>query len=150
MTMINDPATVDLDKLMAFVFKAVDEVGATLNSALVVLGDKLGLYRAMAGAGSLTSDELAERTGTTERSVREWLNAQAAGGYVAFNPETGRYLLPPEQTMALTDSSSVLEKERITILAGRPATSWPSTATASSRSTPFSCTRGRNSQKVSP
>ncbi len=106
MTMTNEPATVDNDKLMAFVFKAVDEVGATLNSALVVLGDKLGLYRAMAGAGPVSSDELADRTGTTERYVREWLNAQAAGGYVEYNPETGRYLLPPEQTVALTDSSS--------------------------------------------
>ena len=91
---------------MAFVFRAVDEVGATLNSALVVLGDKLGLYRAMAGAGPLTSDELAERTGTSERYVREWLNAQAAGGYVDYRPETERYVLPPEQTVALTDSSS--------------------------------------------
>jgi SAM-dependent methyltransferase len=106
MTMTNEPASVDTDKLMAFVFRVVDEVGATLNSALVVLGDKLGLYRAMAGAGPLTSDELAERTATTERYVREWLNAQAAGGYVEYNPETGRYLLPPEQTVALTDSSS--------------------------------------------
>jgi SAM-dependent methyltransferase len=106
MTTMNETATVDTDKLMAFVFKAVDEVGATLNSALVVLGDKLGLYRAMAGAGPLTSDELAERTGTAERYVREWLNAQAAGGYVEYSPVTGRYVLPAEQTVALTDSSS--------------------------------------------
>ncbi len=106
MTMMNEPATVDADKLMAFVFKVVDEVGATLNSALVVLGDKLGLYRAMAGAGPLTSDELAERTGTAERYVREWLNAQAAGGYVDYSPVSGRYVLPPEQAVALTDPSS--------------------------------------------
>ncbi|HEV3280695.1 MAG TPA: methyltransferase [Acidimicrobiales bacterium] len=106
MTTMNESATVDTDKLMAFVFKAVDEVGATLNSALVVLGDKLGLYRAMAGAGPLTSDELAKRTGTAERYVREWLNAQAAGGYVEYSPVTGRYVLPAEQTVALTDSSS--------------------------------------------
>ncbi len=106
MTTMNEAATVDADKLMAFVFKAVDEVGATLNSALVVLGDKLGLYRAMAGAGPLTSDELAKRTGTAERYVREWLNAQAAGGYVEYSPVTGRYVLPAEQTVALTDSSS--------------------------------------------
>ena len=61
---------------------AVGELGATLNAALVVIGDKLGLYKAMAGAGPLTPRELAERTGTNERYVREWLNAQAAGGYV--------------------------------------------------------------------
>lgn len=106
MTMVNEPPTVDADKLMAFVFKVVDEVGATLNSALVVLGDKLGLYRAMAGAGPLTSEELADRTGTAERYVREWLNAQAAGGYVEYSPLTGRYVLPPEQAVALTDPSS--------------------------------------------
>jgi SAM-dependent methyltransferase len=103
---MNEAAPLDSDKLMAFVFKAVDEVGATLNSALVVLGDKLGLYRAMAGAGPLTSAELAKRTGTAERYVREWLNAQAAGGYVEYSPVTGRYVLPAEQTVALTDSSS--------------------------------------------
>jgi SAM-dependent methyltransferase len=60
----------------------------------------------MAGAGPLTSDELAKRTGTAERYVREWLNAQAAGGYVEYSPVTGRYVLPAEQTVALTDSSS--------------------------------------------
>ncbi len=106
MTIAKETATVDPDKLMEFVFKAVGEVGATLNSALVVLGDKLGLYQAMAGAGALTSDELATRTGTAERYVREWLNAQAAGGYVDYDPETGRYLLPAEHAVALTDSSS--------------------------------------------
>jgi 2-polyprenyl-3-methyl-5-hydroxy-6-metoxy-1,4-benzoquinol methylase len=95
-----------MDKLMSFVFRAVDEVGASLGTALVVMGDKLGLYRAMAGAGALTSDELAERTGTHERYVREWLNAQAAGGIVEYDPETGRYVLPPEQAVALTDESS--------------------------------------------
>ncbi len=106
MTMLNEEERVDGDKLMAFVFRAVDEVGATLNAALVVLGDKLGLYRAMAGAGPLTPGELAARTGTTERYVREWLNAQAAGAYVEYDPVTERYILPPEQAVALTDSSS--------------------------------------------
>jgi winged helix-turn-helix protein len=92
--------------LEQFVFRAVDEVGATLNAALVVMGDRLGLYRAMAGAGPLTAAEIAERTGTIERYVREWLNAQAAGGYVAYHPEDdgGRYSLPPEQAVALTDA----------------------------------------------
>jgi SAM-dependent methyltransferase len=96
----------DPDKLNAFVFRAVEEVGATLNAALVVMGDKLGLYRALAGAGPLTPSELAERTGTAERYVREWLNAQAAGGYVAYEPGSGRYTLPPEQAVALTDEDS--------------------------------------------
>jgi SAM-dependent methyltransferase len=99
-------APVDIDKLMAFVFRAVDEVGATLNCALVVMGDKLGLYRALAGNGPLTPGELASRTGTAERYAREWLNAQAAGGYVEYDPDSGRYSLQPEQAIALTDESS--------------------------------------------
>jgi SAM-dependent methyltransferase len=96
----------DVEKLFEFVFKAVDEVGATLNTALVVMGDRLGLYRALAGAGPLTPAELAKQTGTAERYVREWLNQQAAGGYVEYEAETGRYSLPPEQAVALTDDSS--------------------------------------------
>ncbi len=106
MSTIDQPVEVDTDKLMEFVFRAVDEVGATLNTALVVLGDKLGLYRAMAGTSGMTPAELADRTGTSERYVREWLNNQAAGGYVSYDPASGRYTLPPEQTVALTDADS--------------------------------------------
>src|ERR671915_1214735 len=98
--------TIDEAKVEQFVLQAVGELGATLNAALVVIGDRLGLYKAMAGAGALTSGELAERTGTSERYVREWLNAQAAGGYVEYDPESGRYGLEPEQAVALTDESS--------------------------------------------
>jgi SAM-dependent methyltransferase len=101
-----EQAPLDMQKLEQFVFRAVDEVGATLNTALVVMGDRLGLYKALAGAGPLTPAELAERTDTSERYVREWLNAQAAGGYVDYDSESGRYTLPPEQTMALTDENS--------------------------------------------
>jgi 2-polyprenyl-3-methyl-5-hydroxy-6-metoxy-1,4-benzoquinol methylase len=104
MTITEQP--VDGEKLMQFVFRAVDEVGATLNAALVVMGDKLGLYRALAGTGGLSSAELAERTETAERYVREWLNAQAAGGYVEYDPDSGRYTLPAEQAVALTDPES--------------------------------------------
>ncbi|HEX4717267.1 MAG TPA: class I SAM-dependent methyltransferase [Thermoleophilaceae bacterium] len=107
MATIEDPAVaLDADKLNEFVFRAVDEVGATLNAALVVMGDKLGLYRAMAGAGAITPVELARRSGVAERYVREWLNAQAAGGYVTYDPTTCSYTLPPEQTVALTDDQS--------------------------------------------
>src|SRR5882757_2320170 len=95
-----------MDKLMQFVFRAVEEVGATLNTALVVMGDRLGLYRAMAGAGPLAPAELAERTGTAERYVREWLNAQAAAGYVNYDPGTACYFLSEEQAVALTDETS--------------------------------------------
>ncbi len=97
---------IDGDKLMAFVFQAVDEVGATLNAALVVMGDRLGYYKALADDGPATPSELAERTSTSEHYTREWLNAQAAGGYVEYDPGTGQYTLPPEQTVAMTDPSS--------------------------------------------
>ena len=106
MSTIDQAVEVDGDKLMQFVFRAVDEVGATLNAALVVMGDKLGLYRALAGAGALSPAELAGRAGVSERYTREWLNAQAAGGYVSYDPDSGRYSLPPEQTVALTDPDS--------------------------------------------
>jgi SAM-dependent methyltransferase len=106
MSAIEEPIAVDGEKLEQFVFHAVEEVGATLNAALVVMGDKLGLYRAMAGAGGLTPVELSRRTGVSERYVREWLNGQAAGGYVEYDPDQGTYTLPPEQTVALTDDQS--------------------------------------------
>jgi len=105
MTTTEAPA-IDFDKLMAFVFRAVEEVGATLNTALVVMGDRLGLYRALADAGPLTSEELAQRTETAERYVREWLSAQAAGGFVDYDPATDRFSLPPEHAVALTDDTS--------------------------------------------
>src|SRR5438045_187678 len=106
MAAVEEPVAIDGEKLEQFVFQAVDEVGATLNSALVVMGDKLGLYKALAGAGALTPVELARRTGVAERYVREWLNAQAAGGYVTYDAKTCSYTLPPEQTVALSDESS--------------------------------------------
>ena len=106
MSAVEQAVEVDGEKLMQFVFRAVDEVGATLNAALVVMGDKLGLYRALAGTGGLTPAELAERTGAAERYVREWLNAQAAGSFVRYDSDSGRYSLPPEQTVALTDTES--------------------------------------------
>ncbi|GAA1476324.1 class I SAM-dependent methyltransferase [Nocardioides aestuarii] len=96
---------IDGDRLMSFVFRAVDEVGATLNAALVVLGDRLGWYRALAG-GPLTPEELAAATGTDEHYVREWLGAQAAGSFVDYDATTGRFSLPAEHAVALTDESS--------------------------------------------
>jgi SAM-dependent methyltransferase len=106
MTIIDEPAAVDEEKLMAFVLSAVEEVGATVNTALVVMGDRLGLYRALAGAGPTSPAELAERCGVSERYVREWLNAQAAGAYVEYDVSSGRYTLPAEQAVALTDEDS--------------------------------------------
>ena len=92
----------DQSKLNAFMEKAVMDMGAAIHATLVVVGDKLGLYKAMAEGGWLTSTELAARTITTERYVREWLNANAASGYVDYDPDTQRYRLPPEQAFALT------------------------------------------------
>jgi 2-polyprenyl-3-methyl-5-hydroxy-6-metoxy-1,4-benzoquinol methylase len=96
----------DMDKLMAFLGQVIGELGATVNAGLIVAGDRLGLYRAMAGAGPVSSAELAEKTGTAERYVREWLNAQAAGGYVTYDPTAQKYELPAEQAMALADEDS--------------------------------------------
>ena len=97
---------VDMDKLMTFLGQVIGELGATVNAGLIVVGDRLGLYKAMASSGALTPAQLAETTGTNERYVREWLNAQAAGGFVKYDPATQRYELPPEQAMALADENS--------------------------------------------
>jgi SAM-dependent methyltransferase len=102
---VETPA-IDQDKLMAFIGQVVGELGATVNAGLIVIGDRLGLYRALAGAGPTSAAELAYRTGTTERYVREWLNAQAAGGYVEYDAITDRYTLSDEKAMALADESS--------------------------------------------
>jgi SAM-dependent methyltransferase len=93
-------------KLEKFMGQAVGEMGAAMNAALVILGERLGLYKAMAGGGAMTSAELAGKTGTSERYVREWLAAQAAGGYVAYDAATGRYTLPDEQAFALAVEDS--------------------------------------------
>src|SRR4051812_27899736 len=106
MAVTAETRTIDEDRLGAFMNQAVGELGATLGAALVVIGDKLGLYKALAEAGPLTSARLAERTGTSERYVREWANAQAAGGYLAHDPGTRAYELPPQQAAVLADESS--------------------------------------------
>ena len=92
-----DPA-----KLDAFMGKAVTDLGAALHAALIVIGDKLGLYKAMAGAGPMTSAELSAKTKTSERYVREWLNANAASGYITYDAASKTFELPPEQAVALT------------------------------------------------
>ena len=99
---------VDEDKLNEFLGQFVQDLGATVQAGMVVLGHRLGLYRAMAGAGPLSPAELAERTGTAERYVREWLAAQAAAGYVAYDPASGRFNLPEEQAFALAEPAGPL------------------------------------------
>ena len=98
---------VDEAKLHEFIGKAVVEWGAAYGVLLTFVGDRLGLFKAMAGAGgALTPEELAKKTGTHPRIINEWLAAQAAGGFVIYNPAAGTYLLPEEQAIALTDENS--------------------------------------------
>jgi SAM-dependent methyltransferase len=97
---------IDPAKLEAFMGQAVTDMGACISAPLMLIGEKLGLYKAMAGAGPLTSQEVAERSGAAERYVREWLGNQAAGGYVTYDPESDRYTLPDEQALALADEDS--------------------------------------------
>jgi SAM-dependent methyltransferase len=96
----------DQTKLDAFVGKAIGDLASGYGGIMVSLGHALGLYTAMAGAGPLTSAELAKRTTCAERYVREWLNSQAAAGYVIYHPGSGTYELPPEQAFVLADDTS--------------------------------------------
>lgn len=93
-------------KMNQFMDHALADMGGAINSALILIGDRLGLYKAMAGAGPLTARELAAKTGTTERYVQEWLCAQAAGGYVEYDATTKKFTLPDEQALALAVEDS--------------------------------------------
>jgi SAM-dependent methyltransferase len=101
-------STTDIDeaRLEAFMGQAVSDMGSNISAPLMLMGEKLGLYKAMAGAGPLSSAELADRAGVAERSVREWLRNQAAGGYVTYDEASDRYTLPDEQALALADEES--------------------------------------------
>jgi 2-polyprenyl-3-methyl-5-hydroxy-6-metoxy-1,4-benzoquinol methylase len=101
-------AITDIDeaKLEAFLGHAATELGAALNVALVTLGEELGLYRAMADGQPVTPAELAERTGTQERYVREWLHAQTASGFIIYDEDVAAFVLPPEHALVLADESS--------------------------------------------
>jgi SAM-dependent methyltransferase len=94
------------DRMHQFLGKVIGDFGASLSSALVYIGQKLGLYQALANSGPMTPAELAQQTNTNERYVREWLINQAAGGYAEYDPETGKYSLTPEQAVALTEELS--------------------------------------------
>ena len=106
MSAISSAPPIDEERLNALLGQAVVEFGATVNAALVVIGDRLGLYRELAAAGPQTSAELAARTGTSERYVREWCNAQAASGWIGYHAETERYSMSPEQALMFADPSS--------------------------------------------
>jgi 2-polyprenyl-3-methyl-5-hydroxy-6-metoxy-1,4-benzoquinol methylase len=96
---------VNPDKLNEFLGKAIVDFGATFHAALIRIGDKLGLYKALA-SGPQTPAELAKKTGTAERYVREWLSSQAAGGYVTYDSKSGKFFLNEEQAFALADENS--------------------------------------------
>lgn len=103
-TMVN--GQIDENKMMNFLGKVVGDFGGAMGSILSFMGGKLGLYKALAEGGPMTSDMLAKKTGTTERYVREWLINQAAGGYIEYDNSTKKYFMPPEQAIALTDEES--------------------------------------------
>jgi SAM-dependent methyltransferase len=97
---------VDEVKLNKFIEKVGNEWGISMSALLTFVGDKLGLFKAMAGAGELTPEELAKKTAMHPRIIKEWLAAQAAGGFLTYNPSAGTYTLPEEQAYALTDENS--------------------------------------------
>lgn len=99
---------VNEQKLNEVVEKAISDLAAGYGGVMVALGDKLGLYRAMAGQGPLSSTEVAKLAGCAERYVREWLNSQAAAGYVVYHPSSETYELTPEQAMVLANEDSPL------------------------------------------
>jgi SAM-dependent methyltransferase len=95
----------DMDKLNAFIGQFVGDLGAAVHAGMVVIGEKLGLYRALA-AGPMTPAELAAQTHTDERYLREWLSSQAAGGYVTYDDKTEKFSLNAEQAFALANEDS--------------------------------------------
>jgi SAM-dependent methyltransferase len=101
-----DMPVIDQKKLESILMRAVGDLSAGYGGVMVSLGSKLGLYKSMAGAGPISSKELAARAGCAERYVREWLNAQVAGGYVDFHAVSDTYELTAEQAMVLADEES--------------------------------------------
>ncbi|HEY1505599.1 MAG TPA: class I SAM-dependent methyltransferase, partial [Stellaceae bacterium] len=96
---------VDPDKLNAFLGRFVGDLGAAVHAGMVVIGERNGLYKALA-TGPLSSDELAAKTGTDARYVREWLSSQAAGGYVSYDPKARKFYLDEEQIFTFADEAS--------------------------------------------
>src|SRR6266513_2577387 len=96
---------IDMNKLNAFIGQFVTDLGASVHAGMVVIGEKLGLYKALA-SGPVTPAQLAAKTQTDERYVREWLASQAAGGYVTYDEKTGQFRLTEEQAFALATEDS--------------------------------------------
>jgi 2-polyprenyl-3-methyl-5-hydroxy-6-metoxy-1,4-benzoquinol methylase len=104
--MATEVRPLDESKLEQFMGQAVTDLGAAMNGALVMVGDELGLWEAMADGEPMTASEVAERSGISERYVREWLSAQAASGYVEYDADEDSFTLPPEQAMAFANKNS--------------------------------------------
>src|SRR3954467_5015541 len=141
MTTTTGTAAIDETKLNAFVGQAVVDMGAAISGLLLHIGDRLGLYKAMAGAGPMTSATLAGCTGTSERYVREWLGNQAAGGYVVYDPAGGTYELPPAQARAARTRTAPASSGGPS-RPSRPAT--PTPTCSSRRSVPAQASAGQN------
>lgn len=97
---------IDKSKLDKFMMRAVEDMASSLGAMMIILGDRLGLYKVMAKTGPITSDSLSTNTNTSERYIREWLASQAAAGYVSYNPADRKYSLSPENAMVLADENS--------------------------------------------
>jgi SAM-dependent methyltransferase len=98
--------TIDHSRLEEFMMKAVGDMASSLGAMMIILGDRLGLYKAMAKSGPVTSEELSAQTNTAERYIREWLASQAAAGYITYNPVDKKFFLPPENVMVLANEDS--------------------------------------------
>lgn len=96
---------IDMNKLNAFIGQFVTDLGASVHAGMVVIGEKLGLYKALA-EGAMTPSQLAKRTGTDERYLREWLASQTAGGYISYDQATGSFSLSEEQAFTLANEDS--------------------------------------------
>ena len=98
---------VNQNKIQEFMNKAIGDIASSSSTMLIILGERLGLYKSMAQAnGPISAEELANKTGTVERLVREWLANQAASGYIEYDPGSRKYRLPPEHALALADENS--------------------------------------------
>ncbi len=98
---------INQNKIQEFMNKAIGDIASSSSTMLIILGERLGFYKSMAQAnGPISAEELANKTGTVERLVREWLANQAASGYIEYDPSSRKYRLPPEHALALADENS--------------------------------------------
>lgn len=100
------PKAIDQNKVGTIAFKVLNDMGGAFSIALAHIGDRLGIFGAMTGAGPLTSQELADKTGLNERYIREWLNAMTTAEYVDYDPATQRFSLSPEHAEVLSNENS--------------------------------------------